>query len=205
MLYMRYIDDILCIGDSATNSFIETAHRWHTCIRLDATGETCSGDPVPYLDLQLSIEANKVHWCLFEKPQAQYLYLPWGSAHSTASKAGIATGCFTRIARRHMSPHDPRVHTAQARLHERLRIRGYPNAVLRSALQRSKQLPIKQMARRKCILELAQQTNRRRVQSIVRDFTKHSKLNAVVRWKLPSNNFLRRYRSTWRMHCSILH
>ena len=86
-----------------------------------ATGE------VTFLDLAISHRAGSIQFRLYEKPLAQYLYVPWGSCHSTSIKLGIAIAGLIRISRR-LSRDSPvsEISDARHRFLSRLRARGFP-------------------------------------------------------------------------------
>jgi hypothetical protein len=93
--YRRYIDDIITIWQPPTHDnatiwadFVRQLNGWGT---LQWTIEKPSSSTT-FLDLQISIINQRIHFSTFQKPLNLYLYLPPLSAHPTSCLKGLLKG-----------------------------------------------------------------------------------------------------------------
>ena len=186
----RYIDDIITVDKAEEHDFSATASKWMSSIKLEQSGSACMpSDEVVYLDLRISFDSNgAVLFTQYEKPLAQYLYIPWGSSHSTGLKTGLITSGLIRIGRR-FSIGQPAslIRAAQERFFNRLRNRGYPNHVLRQAMQR-----FRKSGHTGPIARVSSHPKTRPLVIALRRNT-----SARVQRKTPTTMFLRNFRRTW--------
>jgi hypothetical protein len=130
LLYVRYIDDILCLFQGTEEEM--TAFR--TGFRIGPLDITWSWhlQRNEFLDIELlrypGVEPRVVHTRLFRKQMNRHLYIPWSSAHPLLVKKGFVKAELTRYA---MLCSTPR-YFAEARLelYGNLRRRGYPAQAL---------------------------------------------------------------------------
>lgn len=100
ILYVRYIDDILCILQSHEEAdlLIEHFNSTDSNIRLS---EQCVARTVHFLDLYITILGSKVTTALYSKPSHLRILLDFNSAHSTSLKTNIVLSQLIRIYRLH--------------------------------------------------------------------------------------------------------
>ena len=137
LMLRRFIDDIFVIDSAEDASFSAACNSWMSGIATEPTGNTRHDKEVIFLDLAISHHAGSIRFRLHENPLAQYLYVPWGSSHSTSIKLGIAIAGLIRISRR-FSRDTPasEISDARNRFLARLRARGFPASALRVAQAR---------------------------------------------------------------------
>jgi hypothetical protein len=120
----RYIDD--CNGlwngsETQFKDFFTTMNSIDSSIQW-TIGEF--GKRVVYLDLYAQITDNIINFELYQKPQNKYLYLPFTSFHTLATKKGWIKGELIRICRNNSSNSTFIKNTYL--FAERLKKRGYP-------------------------------------------------------------------------------
>jgi hypothetical protein len=100
ILYVRYIDDILCILQSRDEAdlLIEHFNSTDSNIRLS---EQCVATTVHFLDLYITIQGSKVTTTLYSKPSHLRVLLDFRSAHSASQKSNIILSQLIRIYRLH--------------------------------------------------------------------------------------------------------
>lgn len=130
LLYVRYIDDILCIFQGSRNE----AKVFCANLKIGPLhiGWAPSLERNEFLDIELlrmpNISPRIVHTRLFRKPMNRHLYIPWSSAHPSHVKKGFVKAELIRFAII-CSTHE---YFADARreFYGNLRRRGYPAQTL---------------------------------------------------------------------------
>lgn len=136
LLYVRYIDDILCLFQGTSKearTFIQEYSLGHLEIRWSVDRFRKE-----FLDIEL-IRGNQqlglraCHTRLFRKEMNRHLYIPWSSAHPLHVKKGFVKAELTRFAIICSRPE----YFAEARqeFYGNLRRRGYPVQALREWFQ----------------------------------------------------------------------
>ncbi len=111
LFYRRFIDDIFGIwlmddcpthNDELWASFKTQMQQWH--------GLSWDFSPLSqsytFMDLTISIAANKITTTIYKKPQNLYLYIPPSSAHPKGILRGLVTGSVLRFYRLCTNPAD---------------------------------------------------------------------------------------------------
>jgi hypothetical protein len=130
LLYVRYIDDILCLFQGTK----EEAISFSESVKLGPLKITWSIDPLrnEFLDIELlktpDAGLRAVHTRLYRKELNRHLYIPWSSAHPLHVKKGFVKAELTRFAMICSKPE----YFADARteFYGNLRRRGYPAKTL---------------------------------------------------------------------------
>lgn len=128
LLYKRYIDDILSIFTSKeyASKFWATLSKRYASINFTGA-DYCK--TTPFLDLQVSIDGNKITYRPYQKELNNYLYLPYKSFHTLATKRGFIKGELLRFATH--SKEARHFRALRALFFTRLCYRGYPAKMLR--------------------------------------------------------------------------
>lgn len=136
LLYVRYIDDILCLFQGT----IKEATAFTEVFRLGDLTVRWSIDSLrkEFLDIELirgkqELGLRVCHTRLFRKEMNRHLYIPWSSAHPLHVKKGFVKAELTRFAIICSRPE----YFAEARqeFYGNLRRRGYPVQALREWFQ----------------------------------------------------------------------
>jgi len=130
LLYVRYIDDILCLFQGSQ----EEAESFRSRLKIGPLKITWSASLLrnEFLDIELlrtpGLGLRVVHTRLFRKKMNRHLYIPWSSAHPLHVKKGFVKAELTRLAII-CSTHE---YFAEARqeFYGNLRTRGYPSQTL---------------------------------------------------------------------------
>ena len=91
----RFIDDVLVVIDTSisTHSMLEELNSFSEDINR-TNHETDSNTQVTFLDLNIDISSNELHFSPHRKKLATYGYTPYDSCHSRSTLHGIvATEC----------------------------------------------------------------------------------------------------------------
>jgi hypothetical protein len=139
-LYLRYIDDILACFTSrqAADLFWERFNQLNPCIQV--TGPIAKPDEgVNYLDMTMHLgprflREGKLDIRLFQKPLNRYLYLPFESYHPRHARLSFIPSELKRYVLRNTE--EWRFLQVRRLFYLRLRVRGYPDSVLRSLFKR---------------------------------------------------------------------
>jgi len=128
LFYCRFIDDIFGIwlmdacptrNDDLWTSFKAHMQQWHGLSwEFSPLSRSCT-----FMDLSISITADKISTTIHEKPQNLYLYIPPSSAHPKGILRGLITGSILRYYGLCTNPTDATKKTRQ--LYSRLIQRGY--------------------------------------------------------------------------------
>ena len=141
-LYMRYIDDCLCIwrhGADELSSFFEYVNTVHPTIKFTIERSDAPGHrgQIPYLDTMLSVHPDG-HYStqLYVKPVAASIILPFDSAQPFKMKRAVAKSQFLRALKVSSDPVSAKRSTNI--IHSLFRNNGYPsrwlNGVARQAM-----------------------------------------------------------------------
>jgi hypothetical protein len=132
LYYKRFIDDILTLftSEKMSKEFWSKYNKLHPAIKLTGDDNVKSTD---FLDLTLSLDSNfketgKINFTPFQKQMNTYLYLPYRSMHTEATKKGFIKGELLRYA-----THSAKIENylaIRALFFHRLNIRGYPTRFL---------------------------------------------------------------------------
>jgi hypothetical protein len=139
LYYGQFIDDTsaIIVGDlNAVLAFQTRFGNLHPNMKMEWTQ---SKFQLPFLDIHVSLEVDpsvlyrstKVHIVtrVFQKALNSYLYIPWSSCHSDASKRAWVKGELIRYVR--ISSKSEDFKKVQQLFLSRLRARGYPGRWLR--------------------------------------------------------------------------
>jgi len=131
LLYVRYIDDILCLFQGTREEVTDFMTRY-SLGPLNVTWSV-SGKRNEFLDIELIREAQlglrAVHTRLFRKPLNRHLYIPWSSAHPLHVKKGFVKAELIRLAM--ICSRLEYFTDARQEFYGNLRRRGYPAETLR--------------------------------------------------------------------------
>ena len=95
-----------------------------------------STDKVEFLDLQISLENNRLETNLFIKPSNKQLYLDFNSNHPQTCKEGIVFGQALRVLERCSKPEDSEKHLQN--LKSKLETRNYPEKLINTKFSEAK-------------------------------------------------------------------
>jgi hypothetical protein len=127
LYYRRYIDDIFAIVESVTqgNRLVCIFNEQCSSIQLDGVSTGKSG---VFLDLEISVQAYKLRFKLYQKPSNKYLYLHYKSAHSKQQLKNIIVQELKRY--RLFCSDDGDFIEVVMKFFDRLQARGYPKDFL---------------------------------------------------------------------------
>jgi len=130
LLYVRYIDDILCLFQGSQ----EEAESFQSQLKIGPLKITWSASLLrnEFLDIDLvrtpSLSLRVVHTRLFRKKMNRHLYIPWSSAHPLHVKKGFVKAELTRLAI--ICSTFEYFAEARQEFYGNLRTRGYPSQTL---------------------------------------------------------------------------
>jgi len=126
-LFKRYIDDILMIwrwGMNRLQCFIDHLEGAHP--KISFTYEyTSDSKPISYMDVELHIDDNKLHYQLFEKPSDSGNCIPYTSATPQTVKNAFVASYYQRAER--LSSTDEMLKHSTQKVEKRLNNNGYPH------------------------------------------------------------------------------
>jgi hypothetical protein len=135
LLYKRYIDDLI----AAFNSVASAKEFWLRYNNLTATIKLTGADhcvETEYLDLTITVRKNRLGFRPYQKALNNYLYLPYKSFHTEATKTGFIKGELLRFA---THSEEPKFFFVLRKLFfARLCRRGYPAKLLRRIFNETK-------------------------------------------------------------------
>jgi hypothetical protein len=143
-LYRRFIDDVFGIwqvtdhatNDTTWNSFKCTMN--HEAYQLKWIVSDLDMK-VDFMDLTISIQEERIHTTLYEKPSNLHLYIPSHSCHPPSLLAGVVHGMIFRIYT--LCSDDQDKHARANEFFQQLRRRGYTTSQLqplfRAAISRA--------------------------------------------------------------------
>ena len=88
-IYFRYIDDIFMIwteGEDSLNKFLEHGNKQNKHIQFTLSD---IGTTVPFLDVSVSLQNQKLHTDLYCKPTDKHQYLYCTSCHPKHTKNSL--------------------------------------------------------------------------------------------------------------------
>ena len=88
-IYFRYIDDIFMIwteGEDNLNKFLEHCNKQNKHIQFTSSD---IGTTVPFLDVSVSLQNQKLHTDLYCKPTDKHQYLYYTSCHPKHTKNSL--------------------------------------------------------------------------------------------------------------------
>ena len=136
LLYLRYIDDILCVTESPEHAIylINLLNNMHKNLKFTHVG---SHNSVDFLDITVYKGSQFQHNNLFDiapyqKPMNKYLYIPLFSHHCKSVFKGFIQSEIQRYTRN--STNRPCITAMCKLLRERLLARGYPADYLDSVM-----------------------------------------------------------------------
>lgn len=100
MIWLRYVDDIFCIftiPKGKIDEFYARINKWHT--NLHFTVEFEKNRSIPFLDVLITHEEDKIITSMYRKPTHTGLYLLWDSNQSRRYKLGLIKTLVMRIYR----------------------------------------------------------------------------------------------------------
>jgi hypothetical protein len=136
-LYKRYLDDIIIIWSDIP----EKPYAWNELLaylrRVPGLSWTYKihEDTINFLDLDIFPYEGIYATRTFQKPLNLYLYPPWSSAHSPATKLGFIYGLILKYKRQNTRQEDF-IHVCKLTF-DRLLARGYPRDTLRKIFSRA--------------------------------------------------------------------
>ena len=80
LFYTRFIDDVLVIHSTSTDSILECLNDWDGSITITHEDDE-SAHSTSFLDLNVKIEPGCIEYCTYRKPTNTYAYLPYVSNH----------------------------------------------------------------------------------------------------------------------------
>ncbi|TLS20270.1 uncharacterized protein PpBr36_11460 [Pyricularia pennisetigena] len=132
LLYVRYIDDILCIlqGTKEEQSdFVDRFRLGNLTVRWDSSPVRNEFLDIELLRIPHENHLRVCHTRLFRKPMNRFLYIPWSSAHPLHVKKGFVKAELTRFAI--LCSRYEFFAEARMEFYGNLRRRGYPVETLR--------------------------------------------------------------------------
>ena len=135
----RYIDDQIGIWIHNPNPSIDS-QLWQSFQQTQQSYCTLDwkfselSKSVPFLDLHLLLDSNRVICKLYEKPNNLYLFIPPSSAHSPNVQQALVTGGIKRILT--LTTHRRDQKAAICTFFQRLCLRGYNPCALRHLFRR---------------------------------------------------------------------
>ncbi|TLD11797.1 hypothetical protein PspLS_11639 [Pyricularia sp. CBS 133598] len=132
LLYVRYIDDILCIlqGTKEEQSdFVDRFRLGNLTVRWDSSSVRNEFLDIELLRIPYENHLRVCHTRLFRKPMNRFLYIPWSSAHPLHVKKGFVKAELTRFAI--LCSRYEFFAEARMEFYGNLRRRGYPVETLR--------------------------------------------------------------------------
>ena len=138
--WKRYIDDIITIwlhGEDKLTEFMEWLNSLHPTIKFTHSfGRT----NVPFLDISLTIDENgQIKTDLFVKKTDAAMILPFYSCHPRHCVRSIPYSQCLRL--RRLCSKDEDFHSRCLELKEKLTTRGYPSALIHSAIDKAYNIP----------------------------------------------------------------
>ena len=122
LLFFRYIDDIFCLlRENFVLDFISSYNSFHVKIQLNCSQNTQS---ISFLDLNIHLAGSFLSVSPYYKVFNKFLYLPFSSFHTRATKLGFIKSECTRLAIASTFLADFHRATASFAIH--LKMRGYP-------------------------------------------------------------------------------
>jgi hypothetical protein len=137
--WKRFIDDIVMLwfhGENQLKLFLEWINTIHPTIKFTANYGTTN---IPYLDVGLSINDNKLTTDLHVKDTDANMCLPFHSCHPRHCTRSIPYSQCLRI--RRICSSDDTFRQRATELKEKLLKRGYPGKLLDTAIQKVTALP----------------------------------------------------------------
>jgi hypothetical protein len=137
--WKRFIDDIVMLwfhGEEQLKLFLEWINTLHPTIKFTANYGTTN---IPYLDISLSIDNNRLTTDLHVKDTDANMCLPFHSCHPRHCTRSIPYSQCLRIRRICSSDHTFRQRAKE--LKEKLLKRGYPDKLLDQAIQKVTAIP----------------------------------------------------------------
>ena len=140
-MYMRYIDDCLCVwshGAEALTAYFEYVNTVHPTIKFTME-RSDSAEPtgqIPYLDTLLSVSSDGHYTTqLYIKPVAASIILPYDSAQPFKMKRAVAKSQFLRALK--VSSDRIRAQQSMDKIHALFRANGYPPRWLHGVAQQA--------------------------------------------------------------------
>ena len=132
-LYMRYLDDVIALWPSGRNP-TELHHHFNSKDSFITFTAKVELQSIDFLDVTAhkSIQ-NTIYFSLFKKTINRYLYLPFNSEHTLATKKGFIRGELIRLARNNTRLID--FISNRKTFYGNLRSRGYPIDFLKKAFK----------------------------------------------------------------------
>ena len=141
--FFRYLDDCFIVWPKSKwniSHFVETLNNMHRDITF--TYEI-SDNKIPFLDIQVSIQNNKISTDIYYKATDSHQYLYYKSCHPRHTKNNIPYA----MARRICTIVD-NVDTRNQRLHELMTFclqQGYPRQLIMNGIEKAKAIPISEL------------------------------------------------------------
>jgi hypothetical protein len=126
--WYRYIDDIFFIWKGNTDDLIRFQNQLNQiCDGINFTTDY-NNIKIPFLDLWVTRQHNKIGFECFQKPLNRYLYLTYHSNHPKSTKRGFIKGELLRYARNCTRRDD--FTKMKTLFRHRLMMRGYPKSFI---------------------------------------------------------------------------
>ena len=141
--FKRYLDDvfmILNIKDIAENDFIAMLNDLHSKIRFSGNSSRKS---IPFLDILVIIQGNKIQTDLYRKPTDSQSYLDYKSCHPRSTKNNIPYSLARRICCIVSEKENQEKHLAE--LKHILLARNYPEGVIDKGVEMAKKLSLREL------------------------------------------------------------
>ena len=133
IIWLRYVDDVFClfcISKTKILDFHTRINKWHK--NLHFTVEFEANNSLPFLDVLITREENKLVTSLYRKPTQTGLYLLWDSCQSRRYKLGLIKTLVIRIYR--ICSTKKAINNELRLLKETLEKNGYPPHIIKRGI-----------------------------------------------------------------------
>ena len=141
LVWFRYIDDVFFIwthGKEAHDEFLTFCNNNPHGIQFEVTPDSVSETSIPFLDIRIILNNNKLHTDLYVKPTDKFQYLNFQSSHPYHQKASLPYGLALRIKRICSNTEDFKRHCQTLVIH--LRKRGFKLGLIKEAIRKAAQI-----------------------------------------------------------------
>ncbi|XP_071993372.1 uncharacterized protein [Engystomops pustulosus] len=146
--YLRYIDDVFMAWSGSEQEFFDFVDFLNTGERMNMRFPCNFGDKhLEFLDVQLDVVADQIKVSGYRKPTATNALLHYNSAHPDHVKKAVPYGQFVRL--RRINDSDESFHKQALELKDRLRLRGYPDTIIKTAYDKATKLDRHQLLHRR--------------------------------------------------------
>ena len=150
LVWFRYIDDIFFVwthGKEAHDEFLAFCNNNSHGIQFEVTPDSVSDSSIPFLDIRVILNNNKLHTDLYVKPTDKFQYLNFQSSHPYHQKTSLPYGLALRIKRICSNTENFKIHCEKLVIH--LRKRGYKLGLIKEAIRKAAQTDRNELLRPK--------------------------------------------------------